>query len=110
MPESRIHSRGISNISFDRGECGMSAPEVAKIHAELLIHHRFHSIYQKFISKKDPKCVWEIGALDGLDSVSLKNEFPSTQFTAFEPTPDSFKITSRNLLSIGGGCLSDCSF
>ena len=81
----------------------MSAPEVAKIHAELLIHHRFHSTYQKFISKKDPKCVWEIGALDGLDSVSLKNEFPSTQFIAFEPTPDSFKITSRNLLSIRGG-------
>ena len=80
----------------------MGAPEVAKIHAELLIHRRFHSTYQKFISKKDPKCFWEIGALDGLDSVSLKNEFPSTQFTAFEPTPDSYKITSRNLLSIGG--------
>ena len=80
----------------------MKSPSVELVHKELDIHKRVRKYYSIFISRMSPETIWEIGALDGLDSVSLKNKFPTSNFYAFEPTPESFKIVEKNLKLIKG--------
>jgi len=79
----------------------MKHPKVEQIHRNLKIHTRLYGLYRKYNGKKDPECLWEIGALDGQDSISMKQIFEATHFIAFEPSPESFVKVRENLISIG---------
>jgi FkbM family methyltransferase len=80
----------------------LERPSVVKIHESLHIHKRIKLLVEKYLGLNGIHHIWEIGALDGSDSVALKTFFPKALFTAFEPTPTSFQIVIKNLESIGG--------
>jgi FkbM family methyltransferase len=80
----------------------LERPSVVKIHESLHIHKRIKLLVEKYLGLNSIHHIWEIGALDGSDSVALKKYFPKTYFTAFEPTPASFLVVNKNLESIGG--------
>jgi FkbM family methyltransferase len=83
----------------------MNHPSTKEIHEELRIHRQLDVLFKKYVSSRDPKCFWEIGALDGQDSVEMKRRFKATHFVAFEPTPESFLQVKGNLSKIKGEAL-----
>ena len=75
-------------------------PNVQRVHAQLKIFSRLEKKYRNYVNS-NPECIYEIGSLDGTDSISLNNIF-KTKIVAFEPTPDSFLKVEKNLTVIGG--------
>lgn len=61
---------------------------------------RLERKYRNYITS-DPQVSYDIGSLDGTDSISLSKIF-HTKLLAFEPTPNSYKIVAKNLEMVNG--------
>ena len=68
-------------------------PNVSEVHKELKIFTRLKRKYDTYIFAH-PEITYEIGSLDGTDSISISKLF-STKILAFEPTENSFKKYNR---------------
>ena len=70
------------------------------------VHLDLKNIWRGLFSSKDPSVIWEIGTRDGHDSIELKKVFTNSIVYAFEPTPKSFELASKNLNEYGITCLN----
>jgi len=60
-----------------------------------------NSKYNPFIKKENIKTIFEVGSRDGLDAISLSNEYPESQVYSFECNPktvDTCRVNIKNSL------------
>lgn len=56
-----------------------------------------NSKYKTFIEKEKIKTIFEVGSRDGLDAISLSNDYPESNVYSFECNPQTVDICKKNI-------------